>query len=587
VVADGDRLLLLLGRVRRRMHAQTALQGGLTGALAAIAVADLWLLLAGTNRPAAASAAGWALLLLGPLLGAGWWLWRRPTSLARAARLVDRVNGRGAGDRVFLALALRDSPAPLAHAALQDGLRRALAAPLAAVAPWRRPRGLGLLGLFGGLTALLLVWPWQSAAQGTRASATTSPPAAPGSDGALAEARAELERLQRAAVALGDADLLGLIAEAEKLLAAGTASGAGERDLQQRLSALAAAAHASARTSATLADAIGRVAEALSTAAQTRAWAEALSRLESRASEREAQVAANRLSEMGAAERAALSQALARAAAAADAVSRQGQTPSSEEAEEQRRRLDGLGEQRPPQAEQPEPAGERRAAASPERSLKRLERDLRESADACLRDPEACARGMGQAAGSLASEMARARSAAERGQLARALERELARRASAAQAARGSGAPGQPGSAAGAGGEAVPAPGSGQSAGEEQAAGAAEQGQSAGQSPATAAAVGSGTGAGTGQSAGEGGDPESGRSLGGAGEKREVRLPSGPGPSRAEVIEGSARGGFSQPGYRRVYGEYEAAVEEALDATAVPPGRRRLVRRYFDVIHPR
>ena len=53
MVADGDRLLLLLGRVRRRVLAQKALEGAVAGALLALVSADLCLLLlrAGVSSP--------------------------------------------------------------------------------------------------------------------------------------------------------------------------------------------------------------------------------------------------------------------------------------------------------------------------------------------------------------------------------------------------------------------------------------------------------------------------------------------------------------------------------------------------------
>ncbi|HEY5451853.1 MAG TPA: hypothetical protein VIQ54_24030, partial [Polyangia bacterium] len=40
-------------------------------------------------------------------------------------------------------------------------------------------------------------------------------------------------------------------------------------------------------------------------------------------------------------------------------------------------------------------------------------------------------------------------------------------------------------------------------------------------------------------------------------------------------------------GYARVFADYQAAVEDALATTAVPEGRRYVVRRYFDLIRPR
>ena len=51
---------------------------------------------------------------------------------------------------------------------------------------------------------------------------------------------------------------------------------------------------------------------------------------------------------------------------------------------------------------------------------------------------------------------------------------------------------------------------------------------------------------------------------------------------------GTAAGrGFASPGYARAFNDYAAAVEDALGATAVPEGKRYLVRRYFDLIRPR
>ena len=61
----------------------------------------------------------------------------------------------------------------------------------------------------------------------------------------------------------------------------------------------------------------------------------------------------------------------------------------------------------------------------------------------------------------------------------------------------------------------------------------------------------------------------------------------GVGPGRAEVIGTAAGRGFASPAYARAFNDYAAAVEDALGATAVPEGKRYLVRRYFDLIRPR
>lgn len=59
------------------------------------------------------------------------------------------------------------------------------------------------------------------------------------------------------------------------------------------------------------------------------------------------------------------------------------------------------------------------------------------------------------------------------------------------------------------------------------------------------------------------------------------------GPSRAQTIGTAAVRGFATASYRRVFDDYHVAVEESLDLTEIPPGQRRLVRRYFQLIRPR
>jgi len=61
----------------------------------------------------------------------------------------------------------------------------------------------------------------------------------------------------------------------------------------------------------------------------------------------------------------------------------------------------------------------------------------------------------------------------------------------------------------------------------------------------------------------------------------------GRGPSRSEVIRGGAARGFASRDYERVYAEYEAHAERAIEEDEIPPGYRFYVRRYFDLIRPR
>jgi hypothetical protein len=71
------------------------------------------------------------------------------------------------------------------------------------------------------------------------------------------------------------------------------------------------------------------------------------------------------------------------------------------------------------------------------------------------------------------------------------------------------------------------------------------------------------------------------------GRATEARVADGAGPSRAEVIGVAAGRGFAGKSYARVFADYQTAVEDALGATAVPEGKRYIVRRYFDLIRPR
>ena len=59
------------------------------------------------------------------------------------------------------------------------------------------------------------------------------------------------------------------------------------------------------------------------------------------------------------------------------------------------------------------------------------------------------------------------------------------------------------------------------------------------------------------------------------------------GPSRSEVILGSAQRGFANRPYRDVYTDYSDHAEEVLERDRVPPGHRFHVRRYFQLIRPR
>lgn len=75
--------------------------------------------------------------------------------------------------------------------------------------------------------------------------------------------------------------------------------------------------------------------------------------------------------------------------------------------------------------------------------------------------------------------------------------------------------------------------------------------------------------------------------LGGKRHDTRVEGAQGAGPSRSQTILGSAEKGFASTGYKRVYGDYTAVVEEVMSKERVPPGYRYFIKRYFQLIKPR
>ncbi|TPV96325.1 MAG: hypothetical protein B7733_05000 [Myxococcales bacterium FL481] len=61
----------------------------------------------------------------------------------------------------------------------------------------------------------------------------------------------------------------------------------------------------------------------------------------------------------------------------------------------------------------------------------------------------------------------------------------------------------------------------------------------------------------------------------------------GRGATRAEVIADASQQGFATEAYRRVYTDYRAFAQSAIDDETLPAAKRRQVRRYFQMIQPR
>ncbi len=91
-----------------------------------------------------------------------------------------------------------------------------------------------------------------------------------------------------------------------------------------------------------------------------------------------------------------------------------------------------------------------------------------------------------------------------------------------------------------------------------------------------------------------GGDAEGDDNLGvgearksGAARTEKVAGSHGDGPSIKRTFVDTARRGFAKTGWADVYGDYKDVAQEMLDKESLPPGRRALVRRYYELIRPR
>ncbi len=92
-----------------------------------------------------------------------------------------------------------------------------------------------------------------------------------------------------------------------------------------------------------------------------------------------------------------------------------------------------------------------------------------------------------------------------------------------------------------------------------------------------------------GEGIGDAHDPRMGDATRIGAEHRSLRLDGqdSVGPTRSEVILSASQQGFATRGYRRVFRDYQALVEEVLHAEEVAPGQRQQVKRYFELIRPR
>ena len=611
-MATGSPLSIRLGRIRRRLRLLTALEGAVAGAAIGALAAAAGLALARLRGAPPISMGVAAPILLGLLVGAAVRGTRR-ISLLRCARIADAaLDGQ---DRLLSALVLEELPAtPFSRAIVADALRRAEVLVPRAVVPARRPAGLPALGVAALAIAGAALVP--TASRAARAIPATAPidRAVPLAAGALDAERAAARAAAAQAARLGDERLAALAAELDgalRRLSAGALGDGAALDLLADLAARAAAASRAARQDRQAAQA---AATALESDAGTRAAGEALAHN----GEGDAERAREALGASAASSPSDTGRALA-AAAASLSTGAGGTEDGSADANAAGRRRLAREDQRAsaPGGGDAHPSGD----AAEQRHLERLRRDLDDAASACHDGDPSCRARAEQRARDL-SQLGRQGAAADGlerlARAARQLRERIGRgelRDGDGQALRGFGraAAGAPGTSDGngratgngpadesgsptAGGEPEDGTGGdGQGASGDDAPSA--PGEGATTSPSTLFGVeGGGSPAGdqggTGNGIGHqpGGAPLGGRADGAEaarGTKADVPLADGAGPSRAEVIGTAAGRGFASPGYARAFADYAAAVEDALDTTAVPEGKRYLVRRYFDLIRPR
>jgi hypothetical protein len=621
-VSEAAPLLTLLRRIRRRLRLWMAVEGAVAGAAVgaialagAVTAAHAGGLVVGIARPI-------ALVLASVAVGA---LARgtKRISLMSCARFADAALDRQ--DRLLSAYCLRHEDAPLARALLIDAAARARTlTPGGAVTP-RRPKGLPALAIGAIVLAGAALVPVRSRA----ARVSVAPPSAPGAPlaiGALDIERDEARRAAAAAALLHDERLATLAAELHRTLRHLAAGNLSDGDALEKLSKLQREAAEAAEDAERDAKALAEAQKALAAETATRGAGEALT---------------SSAGDDGAQARAALGQAAADnpketaralAAAARGVGSALGAPGENEGNADKQRRLSRPGD---PANSASDASGQER---SNERRLERLQRDLGDAAKAC-RDGDPNCRTQAERRGEDLGRMAgRGASAESLRRLERALRQmrerlgrgelrggdqsamrgfERAARGESGQPGQGQGQQGQqgqgdgqqeghgigtsPGSGQGQGqGDAV-AEGQGEGEGKGRGKGRGDQqgqgseGGGEGEGTGEAAALlrahretGSSNGEGDGQGSGAGGPALGQRGdMQTRGRQTEARVANGAGPNRAEVIGGAADRGFAQQGYARVFSDYQAAVEDALATTAVPEGRRYVVRRYFDLIRPR
>jgi hypothetical protein len=640
-VSEAAPLLTLLRRIRRRLRWWMALEGAVAGTAAGAFV--LACAVAGLHLAGRTIGVGLPLAFVGASVAAGALVrGTRRVSLASCARFADAaLDGQ---DRVLSAYFLRDQATPLAAALVIDAAARARTlTPGGAVAP-RRPGGLPALAV--GAIALAAAFAAPVRSRAARAFVAPPPaPAAPLARSALDVERDEARRAAEAATALGDERLARLAVELDGTLRRLAQGKMSDGDALEQIAALQRRAGEAAADAARDAKARAAAEKALAAETATRSAGDALGTQDGDAGSRA------RAALGAAASESPKETARALSAAAQGVANALGAPADGSGQGDGQRRLTRDGEQRNGQAADNSTPGERRLerlrrdlndtasacragdpscrsqaerrgedlgqlagrGASAE-SLRRLERALRQLHErigrgetrggdqSAMRGFERAARGDNGQPGDGQGHGQQQQGQSGSGQQGDGVAGgEGNGEAHADAQGSGDGKNGKSGKAGKNGQASGSESGKGSGQGQKQANGSGEgDGEGEGDDAtaiAEAAALlaereareaGASSMAGPGQGNGAGGPPLGRRGdMQARGRETEAHVANGAGPNRAEVIGGAADRGFAQRDYARVFSDYQAAVEDALATTAVPEGRRYVVRRYFDLIRPR
>lgn len=620
--------------VRRRLRLQAALDGGTRVAVVAATVVlvavYLWQLgILGTRGLLGVLGGAAGLTAAGALACA-----LRRIPLERVAKRIDRSHGLH--DRFGSALAFEVQPerTPFMEAAISDARAQAERVSPKRAAPVARPRGLGAVGLVSAAAVIVALLRFPAPGASTPPAAPRVPRLAVASD-VLEPEREAVAELEREVAATGDEETAAQARELQELLEQLDAEALTRKQVFDKLAEIEKKLEGEAGDFEALKRALKKAGAELGQSKLTRELAEALKKEDLAEAKKELEKLAEEAARLDAErkekekdkkldekQREELARSLERAARPQEKSAEEKKREAEEKRlrEEERRLRKELAERpndrelqrrlKRNQRELERLEREKQRLAEQRRQLERLQRELQKAAEQLRQklSPEAAEalRRAAQQMGQMEDEL-RKLGNAQRVQVQIAELKEMLRRAGQSgkgqngqQARLGQGQKGQQGS-------------NGQNQGKtlrldfNQRAGGDQRtvvlGLPGGRSSVLLPLPGQGqaqpgqpgqNGQGQPNQPGEGiGDQHDPNVLGDPTKidaKRQmsrIQGQEGEGPSKSETILGSAEKGFAGRGYRRVYSDYTAVVEEVMSKERVPPGYRYYVKRYFQLIRPR